>query len=266
MASNRVLALCALLVLTGCLQDEGASRLKIEDTVYRIGDEPGWSDPDLDESTWTPISPNLLPSQAGPYWVRGQAIVSGTPLAGRTPFLELSCFASADLYWDGRLTGQKGRVGKTRAEEEPGPLDAIFTLEPDLEQGHHKFALRLSSHHLDFDPDPPFFALYVGYHPVQGNGPSLNDIPALAAFGAALMGAAWSLLAFLLYRRQTSNLLFSLLCLGVCALLIVELWRGLLGYTYDYQLIRMRLVFIFSIWVAALLPWYLAEQLELGLP
>jgi Histidine kinase len=178
--------LCCLLLLCHAVKaapEELACELT-RDLGLRFfaGDDPRFADPAWDDSDWEVLNPQELPARKGIYWLRGRVVVGSihSPIRGAAlrdnPFVwpdarkdaeADSIYAAAvcafEFYWDGKLLYRAGKVGNSRAEEEPGVLDNIFLVPAELRTpGTHLVALRMSSHHYNFPADHFGLALFPG--------------------------------------------------------------------------------------------------------
>jgi class 3 adenylate cyclase len=93
------------------------------DWRYRIGDDPAWSSPDFDDSSWAVGSPGEIPRQwagrqwTGQGWFRLRLDASALPAPTPLVFDLVPCGA-AEIFLDGRRVAQIGRIGDSFATEE----------------------------------------------------------------------------------------------------------------------------------------------------
>lgn len=81
---------------------------------FRLGDDPTWASPDFDDSSWEQLAPDKPwglqghPNNDGFAWYRRRIIIDNAPdrLAILVPAIE----DSYELYWNGHLVGNYGRV------------------------------------------------------------------------------------------------------------------------------------------------------------
>ncbi|MEM8558191.1 MAG: histidine kinase [Bacteroidota bacterium] len=246
----------------GCASpgDLGAFSLVVaEEARYQFGDDPRWATPDWGDEAWPLRSFATLPDSAGVLWLRMRLDVPPTETLG----LVVAAAAAREVYWDGVLLGTTGRVGASRAEEVPGPMDALVRVPDSLAApGPHVVALRLSSFHR------PEAANGLLLHVVAGEYRALIEetllliaLP-LVFLGAFVLVALYHGLLFAADRRWAS-LLTAALCLSLALLLVAEGWRLAVGYPYDWHVVRLRIVEALSWASGSLLVATLAAQFAL---
>ncbi len=243
------------------------------------GDDRRWADPAFDDRAWPVIALDQHPARSGPFWVRVRFSLNGSsvPVAdyrGRYPKLApaepvdsifLSSVYSWELYWDGHLLAQSGRVGDSRESEIPGPLDHLIRLAPEqLRAGDHLVAIRMSSHHYNFSTERFFTAMrFVNYATWARTEARAVLFPVAGAAGAALMGVVSALLYGALERRRAL-----LLCAALCATLTVFYLlialRWLTEHPYHWHAPRLATIAALTGAIAVLLPWLLLEWFGLG--
>ncbi|MDQ3282642.1 MAG: sensor histidine kinase [Acidobacteriota bacterium] len=155
--------------------------------------------------------------------------------------------ASHELWWDGVRVGGGGIVGRTKATERPGPIEAQYLLAEELARpGLHTLVIRTSAFHRGFAPKHGYWNVVIGsYDELLRARTHRANLAMIALSGIALTG----IFAFALYwlaRRDRSFLLLGTLCAAAAALLIAEAWRPLFGYTYDWHIVRLRAIVAFS--------------------
>lgn len=202
----------------------------------RVGDDVRWAHPTWDDADWERRPLNAPADTAAVLWVRLRVRVGQVEALG----VEVSAVAAREVYWDGVLVGQSGRVGLDWAGETPGPIDAVFPVPDSLAApGVHVVAVRMST----FRRPPSVKAYVQSVH--AGDLRTLAAGP-LRAIGVPLVFLGGFVLAGLYYgalfaadRRRTPLLLTSLLSLSVALLLVAEAWRPVVGYDYDAHLARL---------------------------
>jgi MFS family permease len=162
----------------------------------------------------------------------------------------VGALASHELWWDGALLGRGGVVGASAAEEQPGPIETHYQVPDHLAApGTHTLLLRSSAFHRHFAPRHGYWAVVVGDYEeivvMRGGGAWLASL-SLSGF---VLTAAFALA---LYRRwrDRASLLLATLALTATALLVVEVWRPLVGYTYDLHYPRLLALLALS-WLTA---------------
>ena len=229
--------------------------------AVQFGDSLHWADPAYDDSDWPTEFLYPAPDSLGVHWMRARVTLDSTRAPFHTYGLKLSVLAASEVYWDGVLIGRNGRVGSTRAQEQPGALRAVFPVPDSLyTPGEHVIAVRLSNGYM-----PPDFAYYLYTFEVGPYASLLTDWTdwALLPFlflGGFLIIMVYCAVLYALDRRRVALGLFSLLCLCVAGLLTAEVSRFVINYTYDWHPVRIHVLTILTIAVAGLLPLFFMHQ------
>lgn len=175
--------------------------------------------------------------------------------------LYVSILGSFEAYWDGVLIGKNGRVGDSRASEIAGSIDKIMLLPDEYTgKGVHTLSLRISNHHNPKDQTHLSFATVIAQYDRLVQLPFKKASLPLIMTSALLLIAVYSLIVFVTSYRELSYLLFSLLCLSILLLIFAESWRGIVSYSYDWQVPRLQIVQILSLLTSLLFvsffAWY----------
>lgn len=219
------------------------------------GDLPAARALSADAQGWRAVAHGQLSEGAGPYWVRAQVEVAPREVGAPTPVLALSVLGAWEAWWDGRALGRNGAVGRSAAEEVPGRVDVLLPLPPELSApGPHLLTLRVSAHRLGFEPVGTLHRLQVGEASALARARLLSLIPALCTLGALVLMGLYHLTRAALSRGGRATLLLGALCLAAAALVLLEAWRGLGNYLYPQHILRLRLLSLAVLGVAALLP------------
>jgi hypothetical protein len=179
----------------------------------------------------------------------------------------VSLLGSYEAYWDGEFIGSNGIVGTDKRSEVPGRIDKVFLLPVErVGQGKHTMSLRVSSQHrLESQLTGSFWSFLSDYDYLVQIAYKQASRPMIMS-GALLLVALYTLFLYITVLRQPSYLVFSLLCLTILCLIIAESWRGLWGYTYDWQIPRLWIVLGLSTLIGALLVWFFAWFFDLSHP
>ena len=245
-----------LLALVFAATAAAAERAPWDGTVrYRIGDDPSWASPSLDESGWTNSAFHLLPEHPNDaLWIRLKVDLTTFRVTPGHPFgIYWGGLASHEIWWDGEKIGGGGVVGRTKAAEVPGPIEAHYHV-PDrlIGPGVHTIALRTSAFHRGFSPVNGYWGVGAGnYDRIIASRTSTAHV-GIAALSGIVLTAVFAFAMFWLTRRDRSFLLLGALCLAAAALLLSEVSRPLIGYTYDWHIVRLRCVVGFS-WLTGVL-------------
>ena len=168
------------------------------------------------------------------------------------------------MYWDGRLIGSAGRVGKDKDTEIVGPVDRVFRIPDSLSApGQHVIAIRISNFHKPSGISGLRMAIEHGeYRDLVGGGFHTGIIPLFFLGGFFLIALYYAVLFINDYQRLP-YLLTSLLCLSVAGLLVAESWRPLIGYTYNYHALRISLIDVLTGIIGVLLSATFAFQFRI---
>jgi hypothetical protein len=239
----------------------------LADQRFRRGDDPTWSKPGYRDDSWESGRGRFLPSRDGVYWVRWRVRVADNPESLRRDGLVVKVVASYELYWDGRLLGASGRVGRSAAEEVPGHVDSLFQIPPDLlTPGEHVVALRMSSFHTGFPG--PGYQLWIGWGEFRAllvERARTATFSVMAVGAAAVVSLAFGLL-WLLAARRVPVLLFSLLFLCVALMQALQASRWLYDYPYDWHYPRLLAITVLVTGMAVLLPAFVLHHFRVGRP
>jgi hypothetical protein len=256
-----LLAPGALVPPTATGQDEAPAGLWTG--KVRFGDDPRWADPAYDDSDWPTRRLYPAPDTQGIHWFRVPVTLDSARGARGATGVELSVLAATEVYWDGVRLGRNGRVGASRAQEQPGRIGHVFHV-PDslLAPGEHLIAVRLSNHYM-----PPDYAYYLYTFAVGDYTALLDDwtdraLLPLLFLGGFFLVTVYCAVLYALDRRRVALGLFSLLCLCVTLLLGIECSRYVVGYTYDWHPVRMATITALTGAVAALLPLSFLYQFD----
>jgi hypothetical protein len=210
----------------------------VEEVEMRVGDDPSWKR----------IAFSEVPHPGDAVTLR--ATVDLTNLErrpGRPLAIYFGGLASHEIFWDGVRIGGGGVVARTREAEIPGPIESHYQIPDRLASlSKHDLVIRASAFHRGFVPRNGYWVVLVAdYDRVAAMRTASADLAWIALSGILLTGI-FAFALFWLARRDRSFLLLGTLCLSAAALLIAETWRQMFGYTYDWHIVRMYAVVVFS--------------------
>jgi hypothetical protein len=217
--------------------------------------------PALDDPRWAPLRDRDSLQRRSVFWLRvpvelAEATDPASPLG-----LAATMLASYELHWDGALIARSGRVGASRADEVPGPIDGTFAL-PAAAAGRHVLMMRLSNFHRGRDLSSSCDHLRFGAYSDLITTAARTHFPPLLALGWLVLTAMLLLGLYVAQGRRPSALLFAAICVLVAGILLGQVWRWLVGYTYDDHLTRLQLGTAASSGVVVLLPLAWACELR----
>ncbi|MEZ0610507.1 ATP-binding protein [Fibrella sp. WM1] len=200
------------------------------DWRWRAGDNRAWASPTFDDSRWETVKPTRrigrLPqvAEAGISWFR-LAFRLDSAQARESLAFDVFLNGAADLYLDGTLIQQLGRVSATAADEQRYKrVRGDLLMLPKLTPGLHTLAVRFSTH-----PTPWYIpayietketlevtlcepASYMRHRVTKTHSDTLIEYLLIGSF--LMLGSIHFL--YYVYRRQTINLVFGLTALLYC--------------------------------------------------
>lgn len=255
----------AAAVAAPAVADDTARPFALYEFRYRVGDDPRWAEPAWNDSSWEQVRLWDVEGVNGVFWLRRTFELEARRIPAHEPFGVLfSGLATIEIYWDGQRLPTAGRVGATRDEEDPGPLYQVVYVPQDLATaGTHVLALRLSDTRRGFDAFTGLWEVTLGpYLALADPGAWFGWVPLMSLSGMVVVGT-YFLVLFFLDRRERSHLWLGLLCAASAALLVTETSRSLIVYTYDWHLVRLRIVTALSYAVNLLLIVFLTARFPL---
>jgi hypothetical protein len=232
-----VLVIGELLLLTLLAAAAQALGVWTDEVDIRVGDGP-WvrgtlSDiPEVNDVVWLRARLDLREMKRTP----------GHPLA-----IYWGAMASHELWWDGVLLGKGGVVGHSKESEVPGPIEAHYQIPDALATpAVHTVLLRTSAFHRGFHPRNGYWTMGVADYDALLKALTHSANRAMIALSGIVLTGVFAFALFWVARRDRSFLLLGTLCLTAAALLIAEAWRPLFGYTYDWHIVRLRVVVLAS--------------------
>lgn len=213
----------------------------------------------LDDSTW-PVGKISDIKQQQHLCLR--AWIHLDEFKATSPIVLTSLLAAYDLYWDGSLLIQSGKVGSQYATEEIGPFRNNVSLDRTMiTPGKHLLSIELST--FKVPPDITNIAYVIMTIDLEELDSAIHIISSTTSIliGVLITLAVLCFSLYCFYSRQLPLLLFSLLCLVSGALLIAEQWKIWFAYYYDMHLFRLRLILLITLVLSLLLPsYYLAQN------
>ncbi|MDO6427682.1 histidine kinase [Thalassotalea sp. 1_MG-2023] len=171
----------------------------------------------------------------------------------------VSILGSFEAYWDGVLIGQNGRVGDSLDSEVAGSIDKTMLIPSELSgKGVHTLSLRMSNQHSPNDLTHVSFSAVIAQYDHLIQLPFKQSSLPLIMTSALFLIALYSLFIFITSYRELSYLLFSMLCLSILLLIFAESWRGIISYSYDWQIPRLQIVLALSLLTSLLFTCFFA--------
>lgn len=230
------------------------------DSYYIINDDnPKYAQPLADEKLWQQHQFNGIELSQGISWIQINFELPNKQALNKHYGVLISLLGSFEVYWDGQFIGNNGVVGNSKSTEQPGLIDKTLLIPSILAApGKHTLSLRISSQYTSPDlTTGSFFSLISDYQYLVQLPYKKASRPLLMS-GALLLVALYSLVIYFTSFRQPSYIIFSALCLFILLLMLVESWRGLLPYTYDWQIPRLQIVLVLSCLTSVLFTAFFA--------
>jgi len=239
------LSILAVAILIAFAISAGALPISsVQQVRMKVGDDPRWADPALDDSAWPVVRLGDVPETAGIVILRAKVTLdSQNTLPGRPVGVFFGALASYELAWDGIVIGRGGRPAASPGEEIPGPIEERWSVPDRLATaGEHVIALRCSAHHRHFRPGMGYWTLLAGDYDAVLRATTSGTRLALISLSGMLMVGVFALVMFFVDRRDPSFLRLGMVCIAGSTLLLAESWRTLFGYTYDWHLLRLLII------------------------
>lgn len=190
------------------------SSKRIRHWYYQIGDDPTWSNKDLNMDGWK--STDDQPVDGFPsdiQWYRADIQLEGAPSEVDVLAVSVVGMVSAfELYWDGILIETSGTVADSFEKEVPGPIQKSVPLRRELTNpGNHTLAIRLSNFHTS--DKRPLGGIDLGNHYTYLYDYSHKTSSRVFVGGASLIAGLFCIAMFFAGSRHRSYLLFAVYCL-----------------------------------------------------
>ena len=232
----------------------------LDQCIYKLGDNPGWSATSLDSSDWKPYADYRETGDAWVLWVRCRASFDTNGIEHPVMIASSDGPIQADLYVDGQPARRRGPVR---------PPVWIYSPSPDAGQRARTFALRVVQKLL-MPGNSPGRPVYL----VLGDGPRLLEyseanlgtglrslVPTYSSY--LVIGAAGLFLLglFLFDRSQKAAFWLGIYCCCVCVtrvnIMLASLSRGGYSLLLDSVLFGLSM---FESWALVRVNFALAQR------
>ena len=222
---------------------------------FHTGDDKRWAEVSFDDKAWNTERGNTGEQI---FWVR-MPLKFEKKLNG-TIGLQIEAFGAFEVYWDGVLIGNNGRMAGNGIAEVPGTESTYYRLPDSLSQnGTHLLALR---------------ATQAYQQKVQRSVSVKPDIyedllrkPLIITSYMNLMAGAFLIAAiyyFFLYvnssRKEYTIFIFAIICLLFFTLLIMEYLKFYVEIPYTEFFTRLEIIGWLTFAIAMLVPLYFTIQ------
>jgi len=220
------------------------------DTIlYKNGDSIDWRNLKYNDKHWETRNPfSAETSYNGIFWYRKRILVDSNLTVLQKPNIGFRYLQSAyEVYWDGKLVGYNGIIGKDKESEKPGVISYSCPVEKSMfSKGEHLLALRVSNIYAEKDDLGFIFEISDSETlPVF----SLYEAQQLFFIGVFLTAFFIGLSLFIGGGRYKPYLIFSIICLATLLWRISNFYNyySKIGYAYqtwmeDYQMIIVSLI------------------------
>jgi len=252
-----IFGLLALFGLSSCGEQV---RIYPNKRVLKVGDNPAWSSPDLDDSKW---GQSGRTETMGIFWVRFEVLLDKRIQLIRNKGVSVISLGSYEAYWDGRLIYENGKVGSNYDEEVPGTFISEFIIPDSLckEENHH-LAFRVSNYHnTNFRGSWNAFQI-AEYGEIQKRNLRFTAMMFVLG-GGYLIAAIYYLLMFFGQRKDQQKLIFSLMCFFFFGLIFMEFYKFLVPYEYHFHFIRLLIIGLITLAISLIVPFFLHVLFEL---
>jgi serine phosphatase RsbU (regulator of sigma subunit) len=224
----RILLLIGLIFFAAfSLQAQVREKIKFPDYYrYHIGDQSQWAQPDFDDSLWKKAKWGSFPVKQwqGIGWLRYELEVDAS-LLNKAMGFTLEFQGAVEIYLDGQLICQRGKVGTSAASEEPYIehetfLHSILFHPPPYtrdKNSHHTLAVRYSSFFLElpaWSGGTPYFRFNIDdlerLNRAAARKIKVKTIHQMFLVGVYVALALLHLMLFLFSTKMRENLFFAL--------------------------------------------------------
>ncbi|NQZ87465.1 MAG: histidine kinase [Colwellia sp.] len=236
--------------------------VQINERIFQVGNNIQWATKAFDDNHWTPLN-NGLPIIEHNYWVRIHVEVKENSSIEQQAIFT-SILGAYDIFWDDIKLASNGVWGESAEQEVPGSINFATPIPEKLwTLGKHVISFRISNFYSPKRLRSHYFNIRISSHQATSENYLRSNIFPLIILGGIILIGGFFLLLHFLYSKKNTYALFSSLCFLIASLLIVEVWRPLLGYSYDWHIYRLYCVGALTFLIALLLPIFLILHLEI---
>jgi serine phosphatase RsbU (regulator of sigma subunit) len=202
---------------------------------FAIGDNLEWSKPQFNDRKWDTVYlpftiEELIPFKYhGNVWLRSTFVIKQEFVSKSLSFI-IKQFGASEIYIDGKLIHQFGKVGNSKAAEEafnPQSIPVSFTIDS---AGTHVIAIRYSNHNTisenELESELDAFDLQIV---TAETGIYISELKILkeniltsVGIGIFLTLGIINFILFLFYKRDKSSLYYSLFSIAVASTFMVS--------------------------------------------
>lgn len=208
----------------------------------------------------TPLS--QLDPQGRELWFVAEVTIDPRADRTRAPLaVAIGAVAASELFWNGTRIGGNGMPAGTRAQEQPGLLDAMVYLPPPLvRSGRNELVVHLSGFHNRLRLTAPVHYIALAEYDVLYNQITPRYIPAMMMAGALLVACAYFGGAWLSGTRDSQALFVAAMAATALGQLTAEIWRVLWPLPYHWHAWRLLAIEILASGFALALVAYVTTR------
>lgn len=249
---QKILFLCLILALSGC--KAGLSYDKGE-PIYQTGDNQLWAQKGFNDSNWKDIRDS---NGDQIFWVRAKLNLK--TISNEKLGLMVHSFGAFEVYWDGILIGKNGIIANNGIAEVPGTEASCYLIPDTLANlGIHQVALKVTQSY-DSSVNRGVDFKLAHYDDLLKTPLIMMAFVNLMA-GAFLIAAIYYLLLYInKIKKESTILIFSIICLMFFTLLILEYVKFYINIPYTRFYLRLELIGWLTFAIAILVPLYFTIQ------
>jgi sensor histidine kinase YesM len=176
--------------------------------------------------------------------------------------LQLNAFGAFDVYWDGVLVGNNGKMARSGQAEIPGTEMTYYQIPENLASiGKHVVTI--------IGTQSQWREAQRGINVKLESYLKLHRTPLIVMSFMNLMAGAFLIAAiyyFFLYinstRKEATVLLFGIICLLFFCLLIIEYVKFYIAIPYTQYYTRLKIIGWLTFAISMLVPWYFMLQFD----
>lgn len=171
--------------------------------------------------------------------------------------LVIKMLAARKVYWDEQLIVEDGIVGESAQTTTPGPIRSITPLSNEqLLKGEHTLTIALANFHIGEPVTTSIYDIYLTDTAKAYTKSLYQTFTPTLMIGALLIITLFFQAIYWLYQRNSSYLIFSLMCFAASMLIFAEHFRAWYAYPYPWHIIRLQLIIALTFISLMLLNWF----------
>lgn len=247
------LCLLAIVILFGSCRSQ--VRYEEGEPVYRVGDDPKWAAKIENEKQWSADRKDV---NGEVFWARKTVEIIDQP-NGRLG-MQVAAFGAHEVYWDGVLVAENGKLGLKGRPEIPGTENFNVLIPDSLSaKGKHVVAFRMTQAYQN-GVERGIDVKFENYE-VMLQWPLVTTAFMNLMAGAFFVAGIYFLLLYFNSSKQNLPILvFAIICLLFFSLLIIEYVKFYIQIPYTHFYWRLELIGWHTFTISALVPFYFALQ------